>query len=91
MITTDDAERERLSVPWDSTGTHQEGLVEFKGAGKLPLQLVNTVQPLQEDRAALVQVLRVLPVTAAVSKLVPKVQPLRLHQDLEALNDSGTL
>lgn len=36
---------------------YQKGLVELKGAGKLPLQLVHTVQPLQEDGTALVHVL----------------------------------
>lgn len=66
--------------------THQEGLVEFKGTRELPLQLMDTVQPLQEDGTALVQVLRVLPVAAAVRKLVSKLQPLRLHQHLEALD-----
>lgn len=66
-------------------GTHQEGFIKLEGAGELSLQLVNTVQPLQEDGAALVQVLRVLPVAAAVRELVAEVQPLRLYQNLEAL------
>lgn len=68
---------------------HQEGLVELEGAGELALQLVNTVQPLQEDWAALVQVLRVLAVSAAVGKLVAKVQPLCFHQHLKALQGGG--
>lgn len=66
--------------------TYQKGLVELKGAWKLPLQLMHTVQPLQEDGAALVQVLRVVPMTTAVCKLMTKVQPFCLHQNLEALN-----
>lgn len=65
--------------------THQEGLIELEGARELPLQLMNAVQPLQEDRATLVQVLRVFSVAASVGELVAKVQPLRLHQNLEAL------
>lgn len=67
--------------------THQEGLVELEGAGELPLQLVDTVQPLQEDRATLVQVLRVLSVSTPVCELMAKVQPLGLHQNLEALSE----
>jgi len=66
--------------------THQEGLIKLKGAWELPLQLVNTVQPLQEDRAALVHVLRVLSVAAAVGKLVAEVEPIGLQQNLEALH-----
>lgn len=65
--------------------SHQEGLVELEGAGELPLQLVNAVQPLQEDRAALVQVVRLLAVATAVRELVAEVQPLSLHQHLETL------
>lgn len=61
------------------TCTHQEGLIKLKGAWELPLQLMNTVQPLQEDGAALVQVLRVFSMAASVSKLMAKVQPLSLH------------
>lgn len=68
------------------TCTHQEGLVELKGARKLPLQLVDAVQPLQEDGAALVQVLRVFSVAATVAEFVAKVKPIGLHQNLEALH-----
>ena len=67
-------------------GTDQESLVELEGAGELSLQLVNTVQPLKKDRAALVQVLRVLPVTTAVGELMTEVQPLSLHQNLKTLH-----
>lgn len=70
--------------------THQEGLVKLKGAWKLSLQLVNTVQPLQEDGAALVHVLRVFSVAAAVCKFMAKVQPLCLHQNLETLRKDVT-
>lgn len=73
-----------------STCTHQEGLIKLKGAWELPLQLMNTVQPLQEDRTALVQVLRVFSVAAAVSKLMAEVQPIGLHQNLEALHEDIT-
>lgn len=72
------------------TCTHQEGFIKLKGAWELPLQLVNTVKPLQEDGAALVQVLRVFSVAAAVSKLMAKVQPIGLHQNLEALHEDVT-
>lgn len=49
--------------------------------------MVDTVQPLQEDRAALVQVLRVLSMATPVGELMAKVQPLGLHQNLEALSE----
>ena len=49
------------------------------------MQLVHAVQPLQKDGAALVHVVRLLAVAAAVAELVAEVQPLRLHQHLEAL------
>lgn len=68
---------------------HQKGLVELEGAGELPLQLVHAVQPLQEDGAALVQVVRLLAVAAAVGELVAEVQPLCLHQHLKALPTRG--
>lgn len=65
--------------------THQEGLVEFEGTRELPLQLMNTVQPLQEDRTPLIQVLRIFAMATPVSKFMAKFQPLRLHYNLEAL------
>ncbi|KAF3850661.1 hypothetical protein F7725_012433 [Dissostichus mawsoni] len=73
-----------------SDHTLQEGLVELEGAGELPLQLVDAVEPLQEHGAALVHVLRVLSVAAAVRKLMAEVQPVGLHQNLEALQEDGT-
>lgn len=65
--------------------THQEGLVELKQAGKLFKQLVNTVQPLQEDRTLLAHVVSVLLVAAAVPEFMTVVQPLSLYKHLETL------
>lgn len=65
--------------------THQEGLVELKQTGELFEQLVNAVQPLEEDGTLLAHVVGVLLVAAAVAKLVAKVQPVSLDKHLEAL------
>lgn len=65
--------------------THQEGLVELKQAGELFEQLVDAVQPLQEDRTLLAHIVRALLVATAVPELMTEVQPLRLHQHLETL------
>lgn len=65
--------------------THKECFVELERAGELPLELMDAVEPLQEHRAALVQVVRILAVATAVSKLVAKIQPLCLHEHLETL------
>lgn len=46
---------------------------------------MDTVQPLQEHRAALVEVVRILPMATAICKLMAKIQPLCLHQHLETL------
>ena len=64
---------------------YQEVEVELEVAGELQQQLVDTVQPLEEDRAALVgvQAGRVLPAT--IAEPVAKPQPLSLHQYLEPL------
>lgn len=40
---------------------------------------MDTVQPLQEDRTALIQVLGVFPMATSVSKFMAKFQPLCLH------------
>lgn len=64
---------------------YQKGLVELKRAGKLPLQLVYAVQPLQEDGTALVHVLGIFPMSTAVRKLMSEIQPLSFHQNLETL------
>lgn len=65
--------------------THQEGLVELEQAGELFEQLVNTVQPLQEDGTLLAHVVCVLLVATSVSELMTKVQPFSLHKHLEPL------
>lgn len=65
--------------------THQEGLVELKQAGELFEQLVNTVQPLQEDGTLLAHIIRVLLVATAIPKLVAVVQPVDLHKHLKTL------
>jgi hypothetical protein len=46
---------------------------------------MNAVKPLQKHWAALIQVVRVLPMATPVSKLMAKIQPLHLHKDLETL------
>lgn len=65
--------------------THQEGLVELKQAGELFEQLVNTVQPLQEDGTLLAHIVSILLVATAVPKLMAIVQPLSLYKHLETL------
>lgn len=65
--------------------THQEGLVELKQAGELLEQLVNTVQPLQEDGTLLAHIGCVLLVTTPVPKLMTIIQPVGLHKHLEPL------
>ena len=65
--------------------THQEGLVELKQTGELFEQLVNTVQPLQEHGTLLAHIVSVLLVATAVPKLMTIVQPISLHEHLEAL------
>lgn len=68
-----------------SAATHQEGFVELKQAGELFEQLVNAVQPLEEDGTLLAHVVGVLLVAAAVAKLVAEVQPVSLDEHLETL------
>lgn len=65
--------------------TYQEGLVELKQTGELFEQLVNTVQPLKEDRTLLAYVVRVFLMSTAIPKFMPKVQPLGLNKQLESL------
>lgn len=67
------------------TATHQEGLVELKQAGELFEQLVNAVQPLQEDRTLLAHIVSILLVATAVPKLMTVVQPVNLYKHLETL------
>lgn len=64
---------------------YQEGLVELKQAGELFEQLVDTVQPLQEDGALLAHIIRVLLVAAAIPELVTVVQPVDLDKHLKPL------
>lgn len=54
-------------------------------ARELLNELEHTVQPLQEDGTALVAVFHAVRMATAVRKLVPELQPLALHQGLEAL------
>lgn len=68
-----------------SAATHQQGLVELKQAGELFEQLVDAVQPLEEDGTLLAHVVCVLLVAAAVAKLVAEVQPVGLYKHLETL------
>lgn len=65
--------------------TNQEGLVELKQAGELFEQLVDTVQPLQEDGTLLAHIISILLVATAVSKLMTVVQPVDLYKHLETL------
>ena len=59
--------------------TYQEGLVELKETGELFEQLVDAVQPLQEDGTLLTHVVCVFLVATTIPKLMAKVQPFRLH------------
>lgn len=76
---------EKGGVGGRSAATHQQGLVELKQAGELFEQLVDAVQPLEEDGTLLAHVVGVLLVAAAVAKLVAEVQPVGLHKHLETL------
>lgn len=58
---------------------YQECFIKLKQAGKLLEQLMNRIKPLQEHRALLILVLCILLVAAAISKLVTKIQPVRLY------------
>lgn len=69
--------------------THKECFVKFEGAGELPLELMDAVEPLQKHGAAFVEVIRVFAVAAAVCKLMAKVQPFHLHQHLETLRETS--
>lgn len=50
---------------------------------------MHAIQPLQEDWALLTGIVCVLLVAAAIAELVAKVEPLCLHQYLEALGSGG--
>lgn len=66
----------------------QEAQVEFKVARELKEELVNAVQPLQEDGTTLVEVGRSHGVTASVSHLVAKVEPFPFNKNLKSLDGS---
>lgn len=59
--------------------TYQKCFIKFKQAGELLKQLMNRIKPLEEHRALLILVFCILLVATAISKLVPKIQPVRLH------------
>ena len=65
---------------------YQKVIVKLKVAGKLPDELMNTVEPLKEDGTALVQVDVQSGATTAIGKLVAKLEPLALNQHLETVN-----
>lgn len=48
-------------------------------------KLMNSIQPLEKNRALLVLVFHLFLVSTAIPKLVTKVQPVRLNEHLEAL------
>lgn len=60
-------------------GTYQECFIKLKQAGELLEQLMNRIKPLEEHRALLILVLCILLVATAISKLVSKIQPVRLY------------
>lgn len=74
-----------------SASTHQKGLIKLKQTGELFEQLVNTVQPLQEDGTLLAHIVGVLVVATAIPKLMTIVQPLGLYKHLETLWTTRTV
>lgn len=60
-------------------GTYQKCFVEFEQAGELLKQLMNRIEPLQEHRTLFILVLCIFLMATAISKLVPKIQPIRFH------------
>lgn len=58
---------------------YQEGFVKLEQAGELLEQLVDGIEPLEEHGTLLVLVLCVLLVATAVSKFVPKIQPVGFY------------
>ena len=57
----------------------QIGVIELERCGELNHQLVDTVEKLEEDRAALVQILASAQQSAPVCELVSELKPLTLH------------
>lgn len=58
---------------------YQECFIKLKQAGELLKQLMNRIEPLEEHWALFILVLCILLMATAISKLVPKIQPVRLH------------
>lgn len=59
--------------------TYQKCFIEFKQARELLKQLMNRIKPLEEHRTLFILVLCIFLMATAISKLVPKIQPIRLH------------
>lgn len=59
--------------------TYQKCFIEFKQARELLEQLMHRIKPLEEHRTLFILVLCIFLMATAVSKLVPKIQPIRLH------------
>jgi hypothetical protein len=65
-----------------ASGSHSPTLVTgFRTyqAWELLKQLVNRIKPLEEHRALFILVFCILLVATAISKLVPKIQPVRFY------------
>lgn len=58
---------------------YQKCFIEFKQAGELLKQLMYRIKPLEEHRTLFILVLCIFLMATAISKLVPKIQPIRLH------------
>ena len=67
---------------------YEECFVELELRRELVGELVDAVEPLEEDGAALVAVGGAEAVAAPVGKLVAKVEPLALHQRAETLGQN---
>lgn len=68
------------------TNTHQVAYAKLKAAGILPVYLMHQVQPLQENRTTLVDLLRVGTVARAIGKLMAEIKPLTLDENPKALD-----
>lgn len=66
----------------------QKDLVELESGGKLARDLIDTVEPLQEDRTPLVEVVVVGRVAVALRELVAEHEPVDLDQRSKALKIS---
>lgn len=61
-------------------------LVEFKGPRELSLDLVDTVEPLEKDGTALVDVRVIFGVSVALGELVAEHEPVVLDKDAKAVD-----